>query len=171
MTDFSGLGALVWVDWALLAVLLLSVLLGLVRGLVFELLALAGWVVAWFAAVWLAPLAAAWLPAGSASPGVRHAASFAACFLFVLIAWALLARLVRSLVQATPLSLIDRVLGAVFGLLRGGLLLLVLAAVLALTPAAQSADWRRSMGAAWLQAAKQALKPLLPTQLSELLSA
>ncbi len=170
MKELAGFGGLAWVDWALLAVLLLSVLLGLVRGLVFEVLALAGWVVAWFAAVWLAPLAAGLLPAGSASPGVRHAASFFACFLFVLIVWALLARLVRSLVRATPLSLIDRVLGAVFGLLRGGLLLLALAAVLALTPAAQSAEWRSSVGAAWLHAAKQALKPMLPAQASRLLS-
>jgi membrane protein required for colicin V production len=62
------------------------------------------------------------------------------------------------------------VLGALFGLLRGGLLLLALAAVLALTPAAQSADWRNSYGAAWLNAAKQALKPMLPAQASKLLS-
>ncbi len=170
MTGFAGSGGLVWVDWALIAVLLLSVLLGLLRGLVFELLALAGWVVAWFAAVWLAPLVAGFLPAGSASPGVRHGVSFAGCFLSVVIVWALLARLVRSLVQATPLSLIDRVLGAVFGLLRGGLLLLALAAVLALTPAAQSEAWRNSHAAAWLNAAKQALKPLWPAQMPKLLS-
>ena len=40
---------------ALLGVLLLSVLVGLVRGLVFEVLSLLGWVVAYFAAQWFAP--------------------------------------------------------------------------------------------------------------------
>ena len=49
------LHALSWVDWALLAVLAVSVVIGLVRGFVFECLSLAGWVVAWFAAQWGAP--------------------------------------------------------------------------------------------------------------------
>ena len=49
MTDW--LSALGWVDATLLAVLLLSMLVGLVRGFVFECLSLAGWLVAWFGAV------------------------------------------------------------------------------------------------------------------------
>jgi membrane protein required for colicin V production len=167
----DGLGGIGWVDCALLAVLLLSMLLGLVRGLVFELLSLLGWVVAWLAALWFAPLAAPHIPVDSAGSELRYAAAFAACFVVALIVWAVLARLVRLLVQATPLSAVDRVLGAGFGLLRGAVLLLVLANVVALTSAAQSPKWRNSQGAAWLHVAMQNLKPLLPPQAAHLLPA
>ena len=53
-----------WVDLAMLGVLLLSLGLGLWRGFVLEVLALVGWVVAYFAAQWLAPQWAPHLPLG-----------------------------------------------------------------------------------------------------------
>ena len=152
--------ALSWLDWTLLAVLLLSVAVGLVRGFVFECLSLAGWVVAWFAAQWGAPLLAPHLP-GMAGSALNQGLAFAVSFMAALIAWSLLARLIRMLIHATPLSLPDRLLGAVFGLLRGGVLLLVVATVVALTPASQSQGWRASHGAHWLGVALASLKPLL----------
>ncbi len=60
------LPALHALDWAFLAVLAVSVIVGLVRGFVFECLSLAGWVVAWFAAQWAAPWVAGYLPVFSA---------------------------------------------------------------------------------------------------------
>jgi membrane protein required for colicin V production len=72
------------------------------------------------------------------------------------------ARLLRAVVHATPLQAIDRVLGALFGLLRGAVLLLAVATVVALTPAARSPSWQHSHGAAWLGALLAGLKPLLP---------
>ena len=161
-----GLG---WVDWALLTVLVLSVVAGLVRGLVFEVLSLIGWGVGWVAALWGAPLAAARLPVGEPGSTVNYAAGFAACFIATVIVWALAARAVRFLLHATPLSVIDRALGAGFGLLRGALLLLALVAVVGMTPASQSTGWRQSRGAAWLHATVQGLKPLLPPQARRLL--
>ena len=66
--------SLPWLDWALLAVLAVSVLVGLVRGLVFECLSLAGWVVAWFAAQWAAPQLAPFVPVGAAGSSTSPAA-------------------------------------------------------------------------------------------------
>ncbi len=159
---------LVWVDWLLLAVLLLSLLIGVVRGFVFECLSLAGWVVAWFAAQWFAPVAATYLPVGTPGTALNMGAAFALCFVAALVVWSLLARLIRLLIQATPLSLIDRLLGAAFGLLRGGVLLLALATVVMLTPASQSQGWRVSQGARWLSATLAQLKPLLPEPVARL---
>lgn len=161
----SGLPAwpqLAAVDWVLLAVLAASVLVGLVRGFVFECLSLAGWVVAWWAAQWAAPQIAPHLPVGAPGSAVNLGAAFGAGFVAALLVWALLARLVRLLIRATPLSVPDRLLGAVFGALRGGVLLLAVATVVGLTPAAQSQAWREARGAAWLQQALGLLKPLLP---------
>lgn len=160
------LPALGFVDWALLAVLAVSVLVGVVRGFVFEVLSLAGWIVAWFAAQWGSPLLAPQLPVGAPGSALNAGAAFALAFVAALVAWALLARLVRLLIHATPLSVPDRLLGAGFGALRGGVLLLALATVVALTPASQSAAWRASQGARWLEQGLAMLKPLLPDAVS-----
>ena len=89
----------------------------------------------------------------------------------MLVGWGLASRVLRMLVNATPLRGADRVLGAAFGLLRGVLLLLVLATVVALTPAAKSPDWHRSQGVQWLAVALQGLKPLLPPDIAHFLPA
>lgn len=151
-----------WVDWALLATLLTSVIVGLMRGFVFEVMSLVGWLVAWFGAQYLAQDLAPWLPVGTPGSALNLAAAFLLAFVGILLTWSLLARLVRLLIHATPLSVPDRLLGAGFGLLRGGVLLLALALVVTLTPAAQSSPWQHSEGARWLGIAMQGLKPLLP---------
>jgi len=160
-----------WIDWLLLAVLVASIALGFVRGLVFECLALAGWVVAWLAAQWLAPSLAPQLPLEQATPALRLGASFALVFLLAIVVWGLLARLVRLLIHATPLSLLDRVLGSGFGVLRGVVLLLAVATLVTFSPAAQSELWRDSHGAGLLAQALQSLKPLLPEPAVRLLPA
>jgi membrane protein required for colicin V production len=156
-----------WVDWALLAVLVLSIAIGLWRGLVFEVLSLVGWVAAYVAAQVLGDTAAAYVPIGSAGGALNHAAAFAVVFLLALVVWALASRLLRLVIHATPLQLVDRVLGGAFGLLRGAVLLLAMATVVSLTPAARSPAWQHSQGATWLAVALQGLKPMLPESLAQ----
>lgn len=158
-----------WVDLALLGVLLLSLVLGLWRGFVLEVLALLGWVAAYLAAQWLTPQWASRLPVGEPGSNLNHAATFAIAFVAVLVAWGLASRVLRLLFHATPLRGADRVLGAAFGLVRGVLLLLALATVVALTPAASSPYWHGSQGAQWLAVALQGLKPLLPPDVAHFL--
>ena len=165
MTD--TLGALGWVDWALLAVLLLSVAVGLWRGLVFELLSLLGWVAAYVAAQAFAPTLAPMLPIGASGGALNQAAAFALAFIAALIVWMLASRVLRLLIHATPLQAVDRVLGGGFGAMRGAVLLLAVATVVSLTPAARSAAWQHSQGAAWLGVALQGLKPVLPEALAQ----
>ncbi len=163
--------ALPWVDWALIIALALSVLIGIWRGLVFELMSLAGWLVAYFAAVWYAPHAAAYIPVGMPGSALNHAAALVLTFMAALVAWSLAARLVRMAISATPLTVPDRILGAAFGLVRGLVLLLVVTTVVALTPAAQSGAWQASTGARWLGVVLQGVKPLLPAPLVQWLPA
>jgi membrane protein required for colicin V production len=160
-----------WVDLSLLAVLLLSLVLGLWRGFLLEVLALLGWVAAYLAAQWLAPVWSPHLPIGEPGSSLNHGASFAVAFLAVLVLWGLASRLLCMLLNATPLRGADRLLGAVFGLLRGVVLLLVAATLVALTPAAHLPPWKDSQGAHWLAAALQNLKPLLPRQIAQFLPA
>ena len=165
------IAGLSWIDWALIAVLALSIVAGVMRGFVFEVLALVGWLVAWFAAQWFAADVGPYIPIGVPGQGLNHATAFVFCFVAGIVLWTLLARLIRMLIHATPLSLADRVLGAGFGLLRGAVLLLAVATVVALTPAATSRGWRDSQGAMWLNIAMHGLKPVLPAPVAKLLPA
>jgi membrane protein required for colicin V production len=150
-----------WVDIAMLAFLLLSVLVGLARGVVFEVLSLVGWVVAWFCALWLTPVALPYITLGGAGTALNHVIAFACVFLVVLVVWGIAARLVRTLIRATPLSAVDRLLGAGFGVLRGAVVLLLAVLAVGFTPIAKSDAWHRSVGVVWLNSVWQELKPAL----------
>ena len=158
MTEWPSLG---WIDIAMLAVVALSALAGALRGLTFEILSLLGWVAAWFAGLWLGPLLAPHLPIGTAGSPLNGIAAFACAFVIVLILSGLAARAVSALVGKTLLRPLDRLLGAVFGLLRGVLVLLAVAIVVSYTPAASSSAWRESHGAVWLNAILRDLVPLV----------
>jgi membrane protein required for colicin V production len=162
----AGLGML---DWILLAVLVMSVLIGVWRGLVFEVLSLLGWIVAYVVAQWFAPAVGPYLPVGRPFSAINHAVAFAVVFILVIIVWGLASRLVRLLVSASPLSVPDRMLGAIFGLLRGLVFLVAVATVVSMTPAARSQAWRESLAVAWLNKALFQLKPLLPAELARYL--
>lgn len=163
----AAVGTIGVIDWVMLAVLVISVMLGLWRGLLLEVAMLVGWVVAYFAAQWFAADLAPHLPVGAPGSGANRAAAFALVFVLALIIWGLAAKLVRMLVHATPLSVVDRVGGAAFGLLRGAVLLLAVASLVGFTPAAQSPLWQSSTGARWTTAAVSFLKPLLPPDLRQ----
>lgn len=164
----AGIG---WVDWALAAAACVSVLVGVFRGLVFEVLSLLGWVAAYVAAQVASPMLAPHLPIGSAGSALNQAAAFAVVFVAALFAWILLARLVRLLIHATPLTATDRVLGAAFGAVRGVVLLLAVATIVSFTPAVRASAWQGSHGAAWLGALLAGIKPLLPADVARHLPA
>lgn len=153
---------MVLTDWVLLAALLLSVLLGLWRGLVYEVLSVAGWVAAFVLAQAFADEAGAWLPMDGLSPPLRLAAGFVLVFVAVAFAAGLGAWLVQKLVASVGLRPVDRVLGGAFGLVRGLVILLALALVVSMTQMQGAAWWRDSATAGVLSATLYELKPLLP---------
>ena len=157
------------VDWILLAVLVVSMLLGMWRGLVREVISLAGWVAGfWIAQEW-APQAGAWLPLQGASEVLRYLAGFVTVFLVVLITSVVLGWVVSKLVSAVGLGVVDRLLGGVFGGLRGVMLLLTLAVVVSLTPMQAAPWWTGSPVARSLVDGLQWLKPVLPAHFGKYL--
>lgn len=157
-------------DWVLLAVLALSLLVGLWRGLVFEVLSLVGWLAAFFMAQWFAPDVAHWLPLSTASAPVRFAAAFILTFVGAVFLAGLIAALLKKLVAAVGLRPVDRVLGGLFGVVRGLVLLLAATVAIEMTPLHTSSWWQESRGAPWLSAALQGLKPALPAQFARYLN-
>lgn len=161
--DLQQLG---WVDLALLTVLCVSVLVGLWRGLVFEVVSLLGWLVAFVIANSLGPMLAPYLPVGDPESPLRVWIAYVVVFLLVLVACTLLARMLRALVSASPLSMLDRLLGGAFGVARGALVLVIVAVLVTLSPFAHSSSWQSSHGAVWLGQALEGLKPVLPQSLN-----
>jgi len=155
-----------WVDIALLAVFGLSVLIGLWRGFVFEIVSLLGWVVAFVIANTAGPLLAQFIPFGDVGSPVRLWVAYILVFVLVLLTCTLLARMLRALVSATPLSFVDRLLGGMFGVVRGALILVVVGMLVSLSPYSTSATWKNSHGALWLGMALEGLKPVLPQSLN-----
>lgn len=150
------------VDLVLMAVLLLSTVLGVWRGLVYEVISVAGWVAAFVLAQAYAEPVAQWLPVEGFSLPLRLAAGFVLVFIGAAFAAGLLAWVVKKLVDSVGLRPVDRVLGAGFGLVRGAVLLLALAVVVSMTPLQQHADWQASYTAGVLSDTLHEIKPLLP---------
>lgn len=157
------------VDWIFLAVLLGSMLLGAWRGLVYELLSLAGWLVAFAAARYWADNMALWLPLGDMDVSLRYAAGFVVVFVAASFAWGLVSWLGKRLIDGVGLRPVDRTLGAVFGLLRGSLLLLVAALVVGYTPLQQADGWQQSLIAPVLGGLLLEWMPVLPQELGRYL--
>ena len=161
---------LAWVDVGLLAFLALSMLVGVMRGFVFELLSLAGWFAAYFAARWGALSVQPHIPVSPPGSALNYGVAFACVFIAALVVWGLVSRLVRALIRATPLSPVDRVLGAGFGVLRALVVLLIAATVVGMSPLAKSPAWQQARGAVWLQALLQELRPVLDNGVFQRLS-
>jgi len=148
-----------WVDYTIIAVLGLSVLMGLWRGFVGEILALAVWVCAFWVAWMLGPALAERFSASISTPSVRVILAYALCFMAVLIAGAIVTFLMRKLVEGSGLSGSDRLLGMVFGLARGLALVVLVVLLLGFTPFTRDPWWHQSQllpgferGAQWLAA-------------------
>ena len=116
-----------WVDLVVLALMLVSALLGILRGLVREVLGVAAWAAAAVAAspYGLFPHVAPWMRRQFSDPSIADAVAFGGVFLAVLIVLWLVVRVISNAVRGSALGGLDRTLGLVFGLGRGVALLVV----------------------------------------------
>jgi membrane protein required for colicin V production len=157
------------VDWILLAVLGLSFLLGVWRGIVQEVLSLVGWIAAFYVSQMYAPMAAAWLPMEGSSQMLRYAAGFVVVFVAVLVGTVLVSALIKKLISAVGLGPLDRLLGSLFGLMRGVVILLAVTVFVGMTPMRDTEAWKQAQGTQWLQQFLHVLKPVLPADFGKYL--
>ncbi len=152
-------------DWVFILILLGSVLIGAMRGLVFEVLSLISWVLAFFAARLWGAQVGMWKPMQELDEGVRIAAGLVIVFVVAIFALGLVIRIIGKLVQIVGLRPFDRTLGALFGALRGVLLLVLIALVFMLTSMRESQIWNTSVFAPHLVSAVSVLRPWMPQEL------
>ncbi|KHL67891.1 CvpA family protein [Pseudomonas flexibilis] len=133
-----------WVDWAIIAIILVSGLISLKRGFVREALSLVIWIVAGAVAWLFGGALAEHLGGFIETPSARIIAACGILFVATLLVGALISFLLGELVRATGLTGTDRLLGMVFGVARGALLVVVLVGLLSLAPVQQDSWWRES---------------------------
>lgn len=153
-------------DFAVLAILGASVLLGLWRGMASEILALVAWIAAFVAARHLGPWAGGLFSTWIADAAMRSAAGMAAVFIGVLLVFVLLRVIVSFLLRAIGLGLLDRLLGALFGMARGTLVVLVAVLVGGMTDWPTAHWWREAVLAPPLETAAIAARAWLPADVA-----
>ena len=132
-------------DWILVAIIAVSSVFGLLRGFVKELLSLASWVAAFFVARLFSFKLSSFMMDWIDQPQFRVIAAFAILFATTLVVGALINNVFSRLVSATGLTGTDRLFGMVFGIVRGGLLVVVMVSLLSLTPISNDQWWQSSL--------------------------
>ncbi len=132
-------------DFVICAVLLISTVVGVSRGVVREILAIVAWVVAIFLAIRFAPELGDKIPLESMGPLVRNALAGVVIVVLTLFAFGLFGKLCARLLAAASISFEDRAIGSVFGFARGVLIVCAAVFILGMTSAVRTGQWRNSV--------------------------
>jgi membrane protein required for colicin V production len=133
-------------DWVIVSIVSISGLISLWRGFVREALSLVIWLSALSIALFFSDTLSAYLINLVETPSLRKVATFLILFIATLIVGGLVSYILSALVKMTGLTGTDRLLGMVFGVARGLLLVLALLILVPpIVPINQDAWWQESM--------------------------
>jgi len=155
-----------WFDYAVIAIVGLSVMLAVFRGVVRELAAIAGWAAAFILSGLFAHDLAQWLPV-ALSPMLKAVIAYLVIFLGVLLLSGIAGLTLTRLFHAAGLGFADRAVGALFGLMRGLLIVFVGVMLAGLTGLPREPFWREAALSGPVETAVLAAKPVLPKDLAQ----
>ncbi|HSH84964.1 MAG TPA: CvpA family protein [Guyparkeria sp.] len=154
------------VDWILLAIVLVSTAIALVRGFIREVISLITWIAAFGIALGFSQAAAVLVPEVIDIPSARVAIAFVALFVIVLILGGIINWAISRMVETTGLSGTDRSVGMVFGLLRGVLIVAGLLLLAGFTALPGESLWQDSLLIPHFQVVAQWLLAILPADVA-----
>ncbi len=153
-------------DLSILVLITLSALIGLIRGFVKEALSLVTWVTAFgLAVLYVKPLAAQ-LPFAVQSEVVRMGIAFAMILFGVLVIGAIINHLLSTAVSSIGLGKVDHVLGGVFGVLRGGLIITLLVLLMGVTAYPKQTWWKEALLIPTFESLAVSVKGMIPENFS-----
>jgi len=161
------LNTITWVDYVALIVMLMSIAFGLMRGYVKELIALSSWAVAFLLARYASPMVVPWLAHIISNEMGQWVTAYITLFVLGLILMTLLGYGLSSLVESVGLGGLNRLLGALFGALRGYLILLALAMLAGLTAIPTQSAWKKAYSTPALMWGYQLITPYLPNAIRQ----
>ena len=154
------------VDIVVIFVIVLSALFSLMRGFVKEAISLATWVVAIWVAATFAPKLSSMLAGSIDSEAVRQAVGFGVLFVLTLMAGALVNFMISQVVKKTGLSGADRIFGVLFGVIRGGLIIVVFVVIGGMTPLPDYPWWQSSKLLPWFEDTAIVMQDYIPDDLN-----
>lgn len=158
-----------WLDVILIAIMLISGLLAMVRGFTREVLSIFSWAMAAVAALFLTPKYASLLSPYISNPSIAQIVFAAGVFIITLIVVSLITFRVSDSVLDSRVGAVDRTLGFIFGLARG-FLLVAIVFILFSALARDQPDWvRNARSFSILESTQRAIESLLPMNPEEYL--
>lgn len=145
MLDVLPLDRMIWVDYAIAGLVMVSAVIGLLRGFIKEAFALFTWVVAIGVGMHYSRDFAVLLQNTISYPSARIAAAFGILFFMTLILGALISFILNQLIEKTGLTGSDRLVGMLFGAARGAVLVSLLVMLGGITPLPEDPWWKQSM--------------------------
>lgn len=158
---------MIWIDYSIIAVVVFSLLIGIIRGFIKEVLALISWAVAIWVGFHFSRSFAALLETQIAHPTVRLAAAFGILVIVTLILGAMIGFLLNELVKKTGLSGTDRFIGMFFGIARGVLLVSILVLLAGFLPLPEEPWWKESQLIPHFQKLALWLRHYIPSGLAD----
>lgn len=152
-------------DYVVLVILALSFLLGVARGLFKEILSLAAWVIAFFVASHYSEAFASVIK--YSEPLIRLGIAFIVLLIGSRLLVGLLIKLTDGLIQLSGLSILNRGLGALFGLSRGLAIVLILMLCFSLTRLPEKPFWKNSLLRPFLEEGALFVKPYIPGEVGK----
>jgi membrane protein required for colicin V production len=154
---------LIWADYLIIGIILLSALISLVRGFIREGLSLIAWILALWVAISFSPRGVEWLPDNAPlSPPLQQAIVFLVLMVGTLLAAAIINSMLIRLVEKTGLGGIDRLLGMIFGIARGVTMVTGLVFLAGMTPLSHHPWWQDSQLLAHFQVLALWVQSLIP---------
>jgi membrane protein required for colicin V production len=126
-------------DWFIVVIILLSTIMAAAQGLVLELVSLAALVLGLWLAFWNYHLLAAPLSHLIHSEGVANVVAFLLIALGVMLVIGLIGRAISKAIRTVGLGGLDSLLGAIFGVIRGGFLVVI--AIIAIAAFVPQRNW------------------------------
>lgn len=156
-------------DYIILAIVLISSVIGLLRGFLREVLSLIAYIAAFMASIWWGPVASQWLVTLIDNGLLRTLVAYGVVFILALLSVGLVNMAMGALVERTGLTPADHGLGAVFGAVRGLVLVLALVGLAGYTELPREPWWQEARTAGALTKGFQQIKLMLPTDVARLL--
>ncbi len=149
-------------DYAVLGIIGISIVVSMMRGAIKELLALFGWLAAFYIAKIYSPLLATFLPEGIPTDALKTLAAFLMLLIAVLFINSLLSIAVSGVVSKIRLGWLNRFLGVIFGFMKGLFIVGVLVFLAGLTSLPKEKVWTEAMLSSPLEMLVKAALPWLP---------
>jgi membrane protein required for colicin V production len=154
-------------DYAVLTIIGLSIIFSVMRGMVREVLAILGWVAAFYVGRTYTAQLLPMMPADIPSESLRVLAAFLVLFLATLLLTSLLAIAISAIFKKIGLGWLNRLLGAVFGVFRGLLIVCVVVFLAGLTDLPKDSRWKNAMFSAPIEALVVSMLPWIPESIAK----